>query len=59
MSWTPGTVFASINVKDDSHQNPGSGWNGVTVQIMFTNAARPQGATTPNGQIASSRPMMA
>jgi hypothetical protein len=58
MSWTPGTLYAGINVRDDSHQNPGSGWNGDTVQIMFTNAARPQGATAKTGEIATDAGMI-
>jgi hypothetical protein len=43
--WTPGALYCGINVFDDTHQNSDSGWNGDTVQIMFTNAAREQGGT--------------
>ena len=40
MAWTPSTPYMGINVLDDTHQNAGSGWNGDTVQVMFTNAER-------------------
>ena len=44
-------MWCAIKVIDDTHQNPGSGWNGDSVQIMFTNAARPQGGTAKTGEL--------
>jgi hypothetical protein len=52
-SWTPESLYAGIKVSDDFHQNPNSGWNGDSVQIMFTNAARPAGATAKTGEIGT------
>ena len=57
-TWTPGALWAAMNVADDTHQNPGSGWNGDTVQIMFTNAARPQGGTAKTGEIQTDAGMI-
>ena len=51
--WNSAAFYAGIKVYDDTHQNPSSGWNGDTVQIMFTNAARPQGGTATTGEIAT------
>ena len=50
-AWNSDTMWCGIKVIDDTHQNPGSGWNGDSVQIMFTNAARPQGGTAKTGEI--------
>jgi hypothetical protein len=41
-TWTPEALYVGVKVFDDTHQNPGSGWNGDVIQIMFTNAARAQ-----------------
>ena len=35
-----GSLHMGTNTIDGIHQNPGSGWNGDTLQIAFTNAAR-------------------
>merc|ERR1719230_1638674 len=40
LAFTTSSLYMGINAVDDTHQNPGSGWNGDTVQIAFTNAAR-------------------
>jgi hypothetical protein len=29
-------MYAGMKVIDDTHQNPGTGWNGDTVQVMFS-----------------------
>ena len=56
--WTPGALYCGANVFDDTHQNSGSGWNGDTVQIMFTNAAREQGGTALTGELDIPRGMI-
>ena len=40
LAFTTSSLYMGINTIDDTHQNPGSGWNGDTLQIAFTNAAR-------------------
>jgi hypothetical protein len=45
LGWTANAVYCGVKVVDDVHQNPGSttdssGWNGDSVQIAFTSAAR-------------------
>ena len=52
-AWSPEALYLGIKVIDDLHQNPGDGWNGDTVQIAFTSAARTEtgqggGDLTPN-----------
>ena len=42
IGWNPRAVFVGVKVYDDTHQNAGSGWNGDSVQIAFTNPARNQ-----------------
>ena len=53
--WSPVAIYMGTKVWDDTHQDPGGGWNGDSVQIMFTNEARlgfadwggnPQGGAT-------------
>merc|ERR1719424_792544 len=39
LAWNSNTLFMGVKTIDDTHQNPGSGWNGDTLQIAFTNAA--------------------
>ena len=39
-SWSPSGPYYAAKVIDVQHQNPGSGWNGDSVQIMFSNATR-------------------
>ena len=56
-SWSQSGLYYATKVIDDQHQNPGSGWNGDSVQIMFSDATHqgfagwggyPQGGlTTP------------
>jgi hypothetical protein len=45
LTWEPDNMYLGVKVTDDTHQNPGNGWNGDSLQISFTNAARdaPQG----------------
>merc|ERR1719162_1920688 len=60
-AWNSENIWAGVKVIDDTHQNPGSGWNGDSVQIMFSNQARtgwadwgsnPQGgATAPKNMV--------
>jgi hypothetical protein len=38
-SWSQSGLYYATKVIDDQHQNPGSGWNGDSVQIMFSDAA--------------------
>ena len=40
LAFTTSSLYMGTNTIDDSHQNRGSGWNGDTLQIAFTNAAR-------------------
>jgi hypothetical protein len=40
LAWTPESLYLSVKVFDDTHQNPGSGWNGDALQMLFANAAR-------------------
>ena len=40
LAFTTSSLYMGTNTIDDTHQNPGSGWNGDTLQIAFTNAAR-------------------
>jgi hypothetical protein len=40
-AWTPQVLYFAANVLDDEHQNSDeSGWNGDSLVVMFTNAAR-------------------
>lgn len=40
MAWDTNALYMAVKTYDDTHQNPGDGWNGDTLQIAFTNAAR-------------------
>jgi hypothetical protein len=40
LAFTTNFLYMGVKTFDDTHQNPGSGWNGDTLQIAFTNAAR-------------------
>jgi hypothetical protein len=40
LAWNTQQLYMGVKTYDDTHQNPGSGWNGDTLQIAFTNAAR-------------------
>ena len=51
MAWTPNNMYMGIKAADDLHTNANSGWQGDTVQVMFTSAARAAG--TPNNGEAS------
>ena len=39
LAFTTSSLYMGTNTIDDTHQNQGSGWNGDTLQIAFTNAA--------------------
>ena len=39
-AWQPDAFFLGLKIVDDTHENVGSGWNGDSIQLMFTNAAR-------------------
>ena len=47
LSWDTDALYLGVNAVDDIHQNPGSGWDGDTLQIAFTNAAR----NAPSGEM--------
>jgi hypothetical protein len=49
LAWTPKTLYAGLKVFDDTHQNPGSGWNGDAVEVMFANAARTGSSSANKG----------
>jgi hypothetical protein len=51
--WSPVAIYMGTKVWDDTHQDPGGGWNGDSVQIMFTNAARSPLGTAKTGEIQS------
>ena len=40
LAWDISALYMGLKTIDDTHQNPGSGWNGDTIQIAFTNADR-------------------
>ena len=40
LAWQADALYMGVNAIDDTHQNPGDGWNGDTLQIAFTDAAR-------------------
>ena len=52
-AWTPAALYCGMKVYDDTHQNPGSGWNGDSVQVMFTNEARSKDGNTLTNEMAS------
>jgi hypothetical protein len=39
-AWDAENVYVGVVVTDDTHQNPGHGWNGDSVQMTFANAAQ-------------------
>ena len=45
ITWEAAAMYLGVKVFDDTHQNPGSGWDGDSVQIAFTNAARTNAAS--------------
>ena len=36
--WEPGALFLALEVRDDSHQNAGSTWDGDAVQLLMAPA---------------------
>ena len=40
IAWDEGNLYVGVVVVDDYHFNPTSGWNGDSLQIAFTDAAR-------------------
>lgn len=39
-AWQPDALFIGAKVIDDTHQNPGNGWNGDSMQFLFTGPDR-------------------
>jgi hypothetical protein len=39
-AWDAENLYVGIVITDDTHQNPGDGWNGDLVQMVFANAAQ-------------------
>jgi hypothetical protein len=39
-AWDAENLYIGVVVTDDSHQNPGNGWNGDSIQAVFANAAQ-------------------
>eukprot|EP01051_Picozoa_sp_SAG22_P022061 SAG22_NODE_5134_length_1079_cov_3.641837_2_plen_275_part_01 len=52
--WEESALYLGIKVFDDTHQNPGSGWNGDTVQVAFAAASRAGGVILYNYGLADS-----
>ena len=48
-AWTPAALYYATKVYDDTHQNGNSGWNGDSVQLMFTDAARSESGNNGAG----------
>ena len=39
-AWDAENLYVGVVVTDDTHQNPGDGWNGDSIQMVFSNAAQ-------------------
>jgi len=39
-AWDAENLYVGVVVTDDTHQNPGNGWNGDSIQMVFANAAQ-------------------
>ncbi|MCS5571914.1 MAG: hypothetical protein NZ789_03170, partial [Pseudomonadales bacterium] len=39
-AWDADNLYVGVVVTDDTHQNPGDGWNGDSIQMVFANAAQ-------------------
>ena len=39
-AWDADNLYVGVVVTDDTHQNPGNGWNGDSIQMVFANAAQ-------------------
>ena len=39
-AWDAENLYIGVVVTDDTHQNPGNGWNGDSIQMVFANAAQ-------------------
>ena len=39
-AWDASNLYVGVIVTDDTHQNPGNGWNGDSIQMVFANAAQ-------------------
>ena len=48
-AWTPAALYYATKVYDDTHQNGNSGWDGDSVQLMFTDAARSESGNNGAG----------
>ena len=42
-AWDAESLYVGVVVTDDTHQNPGDGWNGDSIQMVFANAAQGYG----------------
>ena len=39
-AWDAENLYVGVIITDDTHQNPGNGWNGDSIQMVFANAAQ-------------------
>ena len=39
-AWDAENLYVGVVVTDDTHQNPGNGWNGDSIQMVIANAAQ-------------------
>ena len=51
MTWDPTAIFVGVKVIDDTHSNQGSGWNGDSLMLLSTDAARTEGHIKLNSAI--------
>ena len=40
ITWNPDAIYVGVKVIDDNHENSGSGWDGDSLQLVFTNSER-------------------
>jgi hypothetical protein len=55
-NWTADALYYGSKVYDDTHKNQASGWNGDSVQLMFTDSARRAATVATTGRARTPTP---